>query len=204
MTAATKPPLTWAMHADANRLISTDALALLIGLVLDQQQPIERAFTAPWDLQQRLGSPLRADYLSSADPDTLADVFRMVPALHRFPKAKAAQVQALCAHIVQMYAGDAAQVWTTAADGAELVQRARALPGFGDRTSRVLVAILGKRLGVEVPGWREAAGDLGVDGSLLSVADVESAESLQRYRAAKRAAAAPNQSSGARIAPTAM
>ncbi len=190
MTAATVPPLTWAVHAEANRLISTDALALLIGLVLDQQQPIERAFTAPWDLQQRLGCALRADHLATADPDTLADVFRMVPALHRFPKAKAAQVRALCAHIVQTYSGDAAQVWATAVDGAEVVRRSRALPGFGDRTSRVLVAILGKRLGIEVPGWREAAGDLGVEGSLLSVADVDCAESLERYRAAKRAAAA--------------
>ena len=114
----------------------------------------------------------------------------MVPALHRFPKAKAAQVQALCAYIVQVYSGDAAGVWTTAVDGAEVVRRARALPGFGDRTSRVLVAILGKRLGEEVPGWRQAAGDLGVEGSLLSVADVDSAETLERYRAAKRAAPA--------------
>jgi uncharacterized HhH-GPD family protein len=156
-------------------------------MLLDQQVPLERAFSAPADLVRRLGHEPTAEELSGADPDALAATFGERPALHRFPKAMAARTQALCQLIVSEYDGDPAAVWSTAASGAELLKRVTALPGFGEQKAKIFVALLGKQLGVQPPGWREAAGAFGDEGSYLSVADISGPDSLARVRSYKQA-----------------
>jgi uncharacterized HhH-GPD family protein len=160
-------------------------LALLIGMVLDQQVPLERAFTSPLDLKTRLGGRLDAEEIASMDPDKLAGVFSTRPALHRFPAANAKRVQELCRIIVDEYAGRAAAVWDTATSGDDLYRRVLALPGFGEQKARIFVGLLGKQLGVRPPGWQEAAGRFGTPGTFLSVADIVDADSLRRVRAYK-------------------
>ncbi len=170
----------------ADQVISDDPLALLIGMVLDQQMPLERAFAGPALLQQRLGRPLDAADLAAMAPDDLVAVFVARPALHRFPAANARRVQALCQLIVDEYDGRAETIWEGAADGAELYRRVRALPGFGEHKARIFVALLGKQLGVTPPGWREAAGRFGEPDSFYSVADIVDGPSLDRVRAYKQ------------------
>jgi uncharacterized HhH-GPD family protein len=170
----------------ANELLSTDPLALLIGMLLDQQVPLERAFSAPYDLYRRLGHRPTAEELAGYDPEALAAVFAERPALHRYPKSMAARVQALAQLLVARYDGDAGRVWDAAADGADLLQRVAELPGFGAQKAQIFVALLGKRLGVQPAGWREAAGPFGTEGSYLSVADISDEESLGRVRAYKQ------------------
>jgi uncharacterized HhH-GPD family protein len=155
-------------------------------MLLDQQIPLERAFAAPYDLTQRLGHDLDAKELADYDPDALAAIFARRPALHRFPKAMAKRVQELCRMIVERYDGDAANVWREAADGVELKGRVAALPGFGDQKAQIFVALLGKQCGVTPPGWREAAGEFGEEGSYRSVADITDERSLQQVRAYKQ------------------
>ncbi|HEV3280652.1 MAG TPA: HhH-GPD-type base excision DNA repair protein [Acidimicrobiales bacterium] len=177
---------------DADALLTGDPLALLIGMVLDQQIPLEKAFRSPFDLRERLGGTLDAATVASMDPDALAGLFSARPALHRFPKSMAARVQELCARIVDTYGGDAAAVWTGAATGQELFDNVRALPGFGDQKARIFVALLGKQLGVRPPGWEKAAGPFGEKGSFRSVADIDSPETLakvRRYKQEKKARA---------------
>jgi uncharacterized HhH-GPD family protein len=174
-----------AQDPEADRLISEDPLALLIGMVLDQQVPLERAFTSPRDLKRRLGGRLDAEEIASMDPDQLAAVFSARPALHRFPAANAKRVQELCRLIVHEYGGRAQDIWETAATGEDLYRRVRALPGFGEQKARIFVGLLGKQLGVRPPGWEEAAGRFGAPGTFLSVADIVDAESLSRVRAYK-------------------
>src|SRR5262249_10291720 len=145
-------------NPDADRLLAEDPLALLIGMVLDQQVPLERAFTSPFDLKTRLGGRLDAEEMASMDPDKLAAVFSTRPALHRFPAANAKRVQDLCRIVVDTYHGRAADIWEKAATGEDLLRRVRALPGFGEHKARVFVGLLGKQLGVQPPGWEEAAG----------------------------------------------
>ena len=193
------PRLTLAQHSDADALLSADPLALLIGMVLDQQIPLEKAFRGPLDLKERLGGSLDATEIATMDPERLADAFATPPALHRFPRANAKRVQELCRIVVDHYDGQAEQVWTTASGGDELLDRVRALPGFGEQKARIFVALLGKQLGVQPPGWREAAGVFGAEGSFVSVADIVGSESLARVRrfkqerkAAARAAAEPS------------
>jgi uncharacterized HhH-GPD family protein len=172
-------------NPDADRLLSEDPLALLIGMVLDQQVPLERAFSAPLDLQDRLGRRLDAEELAAMDPDELAAVFSARPALHRFPAANAKRVQELCRVLVSEYGGEASAVWLTAASGDDLLRRVRALPGFGEQKARIFVGLLGKQLGVRPPGWEEAAGRYGEAGTYFSVADIVDTESLGRVRAYK-------------------
>jgi uncharacterized HhH-GPD family protein len=172
-------------NPDADRLLSEDPLALLIGMVLDQQVPLERAFSSPLDLQTRLGGRLDAEELAAMDPEKLAAVFSARPALHRFPAANAKRVQEMCRIVVDEYHGNAADVWGQAASGSELLRRVRALPGFGEQKARIFVGLLGKQLGVRPPGWQEAAGQFGESGTYLSVADIVDAESLGRVRAHK-------------------
>jgi uncharacterized HhH-GPD family protein len=177
---------------DADALLSRDPLALLIGMVLDQQVPLERAFRSPFDLQERLGSELDASVLASMDPETLAAVFGERPALHRFPKSMASRVQELCAVIVDDYGGDAAAIWTSAADGKQLLANVKALPGFGEQKARIFVALLGKQRGVRPKGWEQAAAPFGAKGSFRSVADIDSPEALakvRRYKQKKKAEA---------------
>jgi uncharacterized HhH-GPD family protein len=174
------------VEPEANELLSRSPLALLIGMLLDQQVPLERAFSAPLDLVRRLGHEPSAAELADFDPVALARIFSERPALHRYPKAMAARVQDLARLIVEAYDGEASQLWQTAGTGAELLKRVAALPGFGAQKAQIFVALLGKQLGVRPPGWREAAGAFGAEGSHLSVADICDDESLARVRSYKQ------------------
>ena len=180
-------PISLPVDDEANELLSRNALALLIAMLLDQQVPLERAFSAPRDLVRRLGHEPTAEELADFDPEALAAVFSERPALHRFPKAMAARTQELGRLLVAEYDGDAAALWTTAPSGAELLKRVAALPGFGAAKAQIFVALLGKQLGVQPPGWREAAGAFGAAGSHVSVADISDAESLGKVRSYKQA-----------------
>jgi uncharacterized HhH-GPD family protein len=170
----------------ANDLLTREPLALLIGMLLDQQIPMEKAFTSPEVLRERLGGELEARAIAAYDVDAFEAVFRQVPALHRFPAAMAKRVQELARILVDRFDGDAEAVWAGAATGAELVERVAALPGFGPQKARIFTALLGKQFGVRPPGWREAAGDYGPDGSRRSIADVVDADSLKAVRAYKQ------------------
>ncbi|MGA2529289.1 MAG: HhH-GPD-type base excision DNA repair protein [Acidimicrobiales bacterium] len=172
---------------DANKYLVDDPLALLIGMVLDQQVPLEKAFAGPWVLRQRLGRELDAAEIAEMDPDRLASLFIERPALHRFPGSMAGRVQELCRLLVDKYGGDPAALWTTSATGDELFTRVRELPGFGEHKARIFVALLAKQLGVRPKGWERAAGTFGEPGSLASVADIDSPEALIAVREHKRA-----------------
>src|SRR6201990_3447855 len=174
------------VEPEANELLSRSPLALLIAMLLDQQVTLEKAFSGPLDLVQRLGHEPTAAELAEFDPDRLAAIFSERPALHRYPRAMAARVQEMARLIVGTYDGDAARLWETAGSGTELLKRVAALPGFGAQKAQILVALLGKQLGVTPEGWREAAGDYGVQGSTRSVADVTDAASLVKVRAFKK------------------
>jgi uncharacterized HhH-GPD family protein len=179
-------PLSLPVDDEANELLTRNPLALLNAMLLDQQVPLERAFSAPRDLARRLGHEPSADELAGFDPEALVAVFSQRPALHRFPRAMAARTQELARVIVASYGGDAAAVWTTARSGEELLTRVSALPGFGSAKARIFVALLGKQLGVRPDGWREAAAPFGEEGSHLSVADIFDAESLGQVRSYKQ------------------
>ena len=146
------------VEPEANELLSRSPLALLIGMVLDQQVPLERAFSAPLDLVRRLGHEPTAAELADFDPVALAGIFSERPALHRYPKAMAARVQDVARLIVDSYDGEPERLWTTAKTGAELLKRVSALPGFGAQKAQIFVALLGKQLGVQPPGWRDGGG----------------------------------------------
>lgn len=181
-----KVKLHLAQNDAADKLLSTDPLALLIGMVLDQQIPLEKAFKSPLDLKERLGGRLDAAEIAGMDPDELGDIFATPPALHRFPRANAKRVQELCRIVVEEYKGKAARVWSTAGEGTELLRRVKALPGFGEQKARIFVALLGKQLGVQPSGWELAAGSFGEPGSFVSVADIDGPESLARVRRFKQ------------------
>jgi uncharacterized HhH-GPD family protein len=172
---------------EANKLLASDPLAQLVGMLLDQQIPMEKAFTSPRVLAERMGvDRLDAHQIANYDPAAFEELFREVPALHRFPAAMARRVQDLCLALGDQYEGDAATVWTTAASGAELVKRISGLPGFGAQKAKIFTALLGKQFGVTPPGWREATAGYGEQGSFRSVADVTSAESLKKVREHKK------------------
>jgi uncharacterized HhH-GPD family protein len=172
---------------EANELLSRSPLALLIAMLLDQQVTLEKAFSAPRDLVRRLGHEPTAAELAEFDPDRLAAIFSERPALHRYPKAMAARVQEMARLIVDQYDGDTARLWETAGTGAELLRRVAALPGFGAQKAQILVALLGKQLGVRPDGWREAAGAFGAEGTRFSVADITDEASLGEVRSHKQA-----------------
>ena len=180
MSPATADRLYFTGNDKADRLLVVEPLALLIGFVLDQQVPLQKAFTGPLELKRRLGS-LDAREISEMDPARLEEVFREKPAIHRFPGNMARRTQDLCAVIVEDYGGEAARVWTEATDGADLERRLYALPGFGEMKVRTLAAVLGKRLGVRPQGWEEVAA------SHFCLGDVDSPQKLAEYQAAKRA-----------------
>jgi uncharacterized HhH-GPD family protein len=176
-----------AQQPDADALLDRDPLALLVGMLLDQQFPMERAFAGSYVLAQRLGvDHLNAYDIAEHDPETFAKLFVGPPAIHRFPGAMAARVQALARLLVADYDGRAEVVWEDAKSGTELHARVATLPGFGAQKARIFVALLGKQRGVRPRGWREAAGPYGEDGSFRSVADVTSPESLQKVRDHKK------------------
>jgi len=192
------PTLTLSLDPAADALLSRDPLALVIGMVLDQQIPLEKAFRGPLELRQRLGvKKLDAKVLAAMDPDELTTAFVTPPALHRYPAAMAGRVQELCRLVVAEYGGKADRIWGTATDGPDLVRRVKALPGFGEQKARIFVALLGKQLHVDVPGWREATTPFGEEGSRRSVADITGPESLAQVRAYKQQMKAAAKAAGA-------
>ncbi|MGI8578911.1 MAG: HhH-GPD-type base excision DNA repair protein [Nocardioidaceae bacterium] len=170
----------------ANDLLEHDPLALLIGMLLDQQIPMEKAFTSPAVLRDRLGRDLDATELASHDAAALEEIFREPPALHRFPAAMAKRVQALAQVLAERFDGDATAVWRGATDGPDLVRRIATLPGFGPQKAQIFAALLAKQFNVRPDGWRQATGAFGEQGSFKSVADVVDAESLTRVRTYKK------------------
>jgi len=174
-----KTPFTG--RAEADRLLTDSPLALMIGMLLDQQVPMEWAFGAPELLRERLGGRLDAAEIAAMDPGDLEDVFRAKPALHRYPGSMAKRTHALCAYLVEHYGGRADAVWSGVGSGEELLARVHALPGFGKDKARIFVGLLGKRLGVRPAGWETAAADW------PSIADVDSYERVLEIREQKRA-----------------
>lgn len=180
----------------ADALLDRDPFALLVGMLLDQQVTMESAFAGPAKIADRMGG-LDVDRVADADPEEFAALCATPPAVHRYPGAMAARIQALAAALRDEYHGDAARLWSAGEpDGAELLRRLRALPGFGEQKARIFVALLGKQHGVRPTGWREAAGKYGPDGTYLSVADVVDADSLHRVREAKKAMKAAARAAG--------
>jgi uncharacterized HhH-GPD family protein len=176
--------------AEADALLSSDPLALLIGMLLDQQVPMETAFAGPAKLRQRLGR-LDAARIAAHDPEAFAEVCKTPPSVHRFPGSMAGRIQALCSAVAEQWGGDAAQIWMRdAPDGAEVLRRLEALPGFGAQKARIFLALLGKQYGLRAEGWREVAGPYGETGSYRSVADIVDPASLGKVREFKRAAKA--------------
>jgi uncharacterized HhH-GPD family protein len=176
-----------ARQEQADDLLDTDDLALVVGMLLDQQIPLEKAFAGPLVLTERLGGPLDAAAIAAYDPEAFAALCAKPPAIHRFPAAMAARIQSLCRIVTDTYNGDAGAVWTQAKDGPDLLKRVAALPGFGKQKAQIFVALLGKQRGVTTPGWREASGPFGEPGSFLSVADIVDDDSLGRVRNYKKA-----------------
>jgi uncharacterized HhH-GPD family protein len=172
-------PIVWTQDPAANRLLETDPLALLIGLVLDQQVKMEKAFAGPYELKRRLGH-LDARKIARMDPARLDAVFRERPALHRFPGSMARRVQALCQTLESEYGGKPASVWTEAADGELLAARIKKLPGFGEMKVKILIAVLAKKFGVKPKGWEKQAA------TWHTVADVDSVETMEQAREVKR------------------
>jgi uncharacterized HhH-GPD family protein len=172
--------LPWTEDAEANRLIASDANALLIGFVLDQQVQVQKAFAGPMELKRRLGH-LDPGRIAATDPDALVEIFVRRPAIHRYPAVMAKRVQSLCAVIDREYGGDGSRVWTEAADAADLKARLGRLPGIGDMKVRSLFATIVKRLGVRPQGWEDA-----LPGH-PTLGDVDTPEALVEYQAAKRA-----------------
>ncbi|MDQ5821292.1 MAG: DNA repair protein [Actinomycetota bacterium] len=182
MASAMKPDRLWFTPNDAaNELIARDPLALLIGFALDQQVTVQKAFSSPLELKQRLGGALDAQQLAGMDTGELEALFSRKPALHRFPAAMAKRVQDLAAAIVDDYGGRAERVWDDAADAQELKRRLAALPGFGDMKVRATLAVLAKRFGVDLPGMDE------VVPTHPTLGDVDSAQALEEYQEKKRA-----------------
>jgi uncharacterized HhH-GPD family protein len=175
---------------EANALLEREPFALLLGMMLDQQIPMEKAFTSPHVLRERIGGTLDAAGLAAADPETVEEMFRRTPALHRFPAAMATRAQELARIVRDDYAGDAGAVWTTAASGEELVKRLERLPGFGAQKARMFAALIGKQIGLPFEGWREATRPYGEPGTFASAADVVDADSLAKVKQYKRAAKA--------------
>jgi uncharacterized HhH-GPD family protein len=184
--ATTTPTIPITSNPDANELLVTDPLALLIGMLLDQQVPMEWAFLGPWTLSQRLGGKLDAGRIAAMSEDEVVALFVDKPAMHRYPASMARRTRDLCAFIEETYDGDPAAIWTTAGDGKELLKRLRALPGYGPEKSKIFMAILAKRLGVRPDGWEEAAAPFS-DGTPRSVADIDSPEALAKVREFKQA-----------------
>lgn len=177
---------------EADRLLVEEPLALLIGFELDQQVPLQKAFSGPLELKRRLGT-LDCATIASTDPEKLDAIFRERPALHRFPGNMARRTQELCSFLVERYGGDARRVWGEAKDGADLEARLLELPGFGPMKAGTVIAILGKQLGVTPPGWEQYAPHH------MTLGDVDSADKLATYQAGKRAHKAEMRAQGKRV-----
>jgi len=189
-----------AQDDDADKVLSEDPFALLVGMLLDQQYPMEHAFRGPWKILSRFGT-LEPAAIAAADPEAFADLCSTPPAIHRYGRSMAGRVQQLAQVVRDDYAGHAERLWTEAADADDLLARLRALPGYGDQKARIFAALVGKQLDVRPAGWQEAIGPYAEDGSYRSVADVVDGESLQKVREFKQAAKA--QAKAAKAAPAA-
>ncbi len=176
--------LTIAQDPAADKILSEDPFALLMGMLLDQQYPMEHAFRGPAKLLDRFGT-LDPAALAAAEPESFADMCATPPAIHRYGRSMAGRVQELARHVVEVYDGDASRVWTEARNGADLMKRLRALPGYGEQKARIFTALLAKQLDVKPSGWTKVVGDYGKKG-YRSVADVVDAESLGKVRAFKK------------------
>jgi uncharacterized HhH-GPD family protein len=171
---------------EANELLEREPLALLIGMLLDQQVTIETAFAGPKKILDRIGS-LDARTIAEYDPEKFAALCSTPPAIHRFPGSMAKRIQAMCQGLVEEYDGNAEAVWTAGSpNGAEVLKRLRALPGYGEIKAKIFLALLGKQRGLKATGWQKAAGDFAKKGSYLSVADITDQASLQEVRAYKK------------------
>ncbi|QCB95349.1 HhH-GPD-type base excision DNA repair protein [Cellulomonas shaoxiangyii] len=174
----------------ADRLLDEDPFALLLGMLLDQQVAMETAFAGPAKIADRLGD-LDPRHVADADPDAFAALCATPPAVHRYPGSMAGRIQAVARAVVDEYDGDVTRLWTDGdPDGATVLKRLKALPGFGDQKARIFLALLGKQRGVTPAGWREAAGAYGEEGARRSIADVTDLTSLGEVRETKRAAKA--------------
>jgi len=174
----------------ADQLLSDDAFALLVGMLLDQQVAMETAFAGPEKIRERTGS-IEPAAIAAYDPDAFVEAFKQTPAVHRYPGSMAGRVQALAVSVRDEWDGEASAIWTQGEpDGAEVLKRLKRLPGFGEQKAKIFLALLGKQCGLEAPGWRQAAGHYGEDGTFASVADIVDPESLAKVRATKQAAKA--------------
>ncbi len=191
MPAKKKPVLPVTGNPEADQLLVNDPLARLIGMLLDQQVPMEWAFSSPLKLKERLGGTIDAARIAAMPLEELEVIFKGPPALHRYPGSMAKRTQQLCQHLVDEYGGRAEAVWTGVGTGAELFARLRALPGFGGEKAKIFLALLAKRFGVAPPGW-EAPSSPFSDATHRSVADVDSPEALLDVRAFKQMMKAKN------------
>jgi uncharacterized HhH-GPD family protein len=187
--------LCLAQDPEADALLSKDPFALMVGMVLDQQVPLEWAFRAPKELSRRLGGPFDANAMANMEPEKLVAVFTERPSLHRYPASMAKRVQALAIEVAENYGGDATNIWKGAATGKELLGRLKALPGFGDQKARIFLAMLGKQLAIRPDGWTEVSAPYGEPGSFRSVADIVDEASLLKVREFKKAMKAAAKSS---------
>lgn len=169
----------------ADKVLADDPFALLVGMMLDQQFPMERAFAGPAKVLERFGT-LEPAAIAAADPEEFSELCRRPPAIHRYGGSMAARMQELAQAVVDGYDGDAARIWNEASTGAELLKRIQALPGFGKQKAQIFTALVAKQLGARPQGWEKAAGDYALDG-YRSVADVVDGESLQKVREYKQA-----------------
>lgn len=182
----TAPELHLTGDDTADQLLSTNPSALLVGMTLDQQVPMEKAFSGPAVIAERMGGGFDVARIAELDVDDFIAICAQRPAIHRFPGSMGKRVHAVCQALVEEYDGDAANLWADVADGAELKKRIAALPGFGDQKASIFVALLGKQCGVTPKGWREAAGRYGEDGVYRSVADIVDPSSLIKVRQTKK------------------
>lgn len=166
---------------DANELLAADPTALLVGIVLYQQVPTEKAFAGPLVVQERLGRPLRVDEIAAMDPEALEAVFREKPAVHRFPASMAKKVQAVCQYLVEHYDGTVAGLWEGAETAEEVVKRLEAMPGFGEYKARVYFGVLAARFGIQPDGWQEMVPDW------PSIVDITAPQDLPELKLRKKA-----------------
>ena len=184
------PTLQLVQDPEADALLEANPFALLVGMLLDQQIPMEVAFGGPKKINDRMGG-FDARVIADFNPEEFAELCSQTPAIHRFPGSMAKRVQALAQVIVDEYGGDAAALWTAGEpDGPDVLRRLKALPGFGEQKAKIFLALLGKQYGVTPKGWRAAAGDYGKAGTHMSVADVRDAGTLAKVRSYKKQAKA--------------
>jgi uncharacterized HhH-GPD family protein len=188
-----EPAIPITGDAEADALLEEDPLALVIGMLLDQQVSMETAFLGPWKLKTRLGDAFTAAAIADMDAEEFIEICRTPPAIHRFPKSMGARVHDLCQVVVEDYGGDASRIWTDVATGEELAARVGALPGFGKEKTKIFVALLAKRLGIAPKGWQEAAAPFS-DDVPRSIADVGSPDTLTQVREWKRSQKAAGKS----------